>query len=40
MSSPSSPAPTELPAGASPERFAPVPGGVEICYQTFGDPTG
>ena len=39
MSSPSSPAPTELPAGASPERFAPVPGGVEICYQTFGDPT-
>ena len=29
-----------VPTGASPEQFAPLPGGVEICYQTFGDPSG
>ena len=29
-----------VPAGASPEQFAPLRGGVEICYQTFGDPSG
>src|SRR6476659_7183766 len=40
MSSPSSPAPAQVPPGASPEHFAPLPGGVEICYQTFGDPSG
>ncbi len=38
MSSPSQAA--TVPAGASPEQFAPLPGGVEICYQTFGDPSG
>jgi pimeloyl-ACP methyl ester carboxylesterase len=38
MSSPSQAA--TVPAGASPEQFAPLPGGVEICYQTFGDPAG
>ena len=38
MSSPSQAA--AVPAGASPEQFAPLPGGVEICYQTFGDPSG
>ncbi|MEP7091650.1 MAG: alpha/beta hydrolase [Nocardioidaceae bacterium] len=26
------------PEGASPERVAPVAGGIELCYQTFGDP--
>ena len=39
MTSPS-PAPAQDPPGASPEQFAPLPGGVEICYQTFGDPSG
>ena len=29
-----------VPAGASPEQFAPLPGGVEICSPTFGDPAG
>ena len=38
MSSPSQAA--TVPAGASPEQYAPLPGGVEICYQTFGDPSG
>ena len=38
MSSPSQAA--TVPAGASPEQFAPLSGGVEICYQTFGDPAG
>jgi pimeloyl-ACP methyl ester carboxylesterase len=38
MSSPSQAA--TAPAGASPEQFAPLPGGVEICYQTFGAPSG
>ncbi|CAN5434909.1 alpha/beta hydrolase [soil metagenome] len=38
MSRPSpSQAPAQVPEGASPEQFAPLPGGVEICYQTFGD---
>ena len=40
MSSPSSPAPAQVPAGASPEQFASLPGGVRICYQTFGDSSG
>jgi pimeloyl-ACP methyl ester carboxylesterase len=40
MSSTSSKAtPAPLPDGASPEQFAPVAGGIEICYQTFGDPS-
>jgi pimeloyl-ACP methyl ester carboxylesterase len=39
MSSSSSPATSPVPAGASPEQFAPLGGGVEICYQTFGDPS-
>jgi pimeloyl-ACP methyl ester carboxylesterase len=38
MSSPSQAA--TVPDGASAEQFAPLPGGVEICYQTFGDPSG
>ena len=38
MSSPSSPTAAQVPEGASPEQLAPLPGGVEICYQTFGDP--
>jgi pimeloyl-ACP methyl ester carboxylesterase len=29
----------EVPEGASPEQFAELPGGVTICYQTFGDPS-
>jgi len=36
MSSAASPAPT----GASEELFATVASGVELCYQTFGDPAG
>jgi pimeloyl-ACP methyl ester carboxylesterase len=28
-----------VPDGASPERLAALPGGVGICYQTFGDPS-
>jgi pimeloyl-ACP methyl ester carboxylesterase len=28
-----------VPEGASPEQFAELPGGMKICYQTFGDPT-
>ena len=40
MSSPSSPAPAQVPSGASPEQFASLPGGVRICYQTFGDSSG
>ncbi len=28
------------PAGASPEHLAALPGGVTLCYQTFGDATG
>ena len=28
-----------VPEGASPEQTAPLPGGVELCFQTFGDPT-
>ena len=29
-----------MPEGASPERVAPLGNGLEICYQTFGDPAG
>ncbi len=29
-----------VPEGASPERVAPLGNGLEICYQTFGDPAG
>src|SRR3954452_19610020 len=28
-----------VPEGASPEQFAYLPGGMKICYQTFGDPS-
>ena len=34
MSNAASPTPVDV----SEERFAPLPDGVEICYQTFGDP--
>jgi pimeloyl-ACP methyl ester carboxylesterase len=30
---------TAVPGGASPERFATLPNGLDICYQTFGDPS-
>lgn len=34
-----SPQPTAaVPDGASAEQFASLPGGIELCYQTFGDP--
>ncbi len=36
----SSPPPAAVPAGASPEQAARLPDGLEICYQTFGDPSG
>lgn len=39
MSSTSSGA-AAVPAGASPEQQALLAGGIEICYQTFGDPAG
>ena len=29
-----------VPEGASPEQFAPLPSGIKLCYQTFGDPSG
>jgi pimeloyl-ACP methyl ester carboxylesterase len=29
-----------VPQGASPEQFAKLPGGMTLCYQTFGDPDG
>jgi pimeloyl-ACP methyl ester carboxylesterase len=29
-----------VPDSASPEQFATLPGGIRICYQTFGDPSG
>src|SRR3954466_1620570 len=29
-----------VPEGASPEEIAPLATGVDICYQTFGDPSG
>ena len=35
----SSPAAAAAPEGASEEQVAPVPGGIELCYQTFGDPS-
>jgi pimeloyl-ACP methyl ester carboxylesterase len=39
MPSPSDRAHTAVPAGASPERTAHVGPGIDICYQTFGDPS-
>ncbi len=39
MSSTSSKTTEAVPEGASPEQFAPVASGIEICYQTFGDPS-
>ena len=38
MSSTSPGATAAVPAGASAEQKAPIAGGIEICYQTFGDP--
>src|SRR5689334_3127711 len=32
--------PDAVSVAVSEELFAPLPSGVEICYQTFGDPTG
>ena len=40
MSSPSSQASPAAPDGASPEQYAALPNGLDLCYQTFGDPTG
>jgi pimeloyl-ACP methyl ester carboxylesterase len=40
MRSPSRPVPESAPAQASEELFAPIGPGVELCYQTFGDPDG
>ena len=37
MSSPPRPS-TTSPTAPSPELFAPVARGIELCYQTFGDP--
>lgn len=42
MSSPSSSphsSASGLPGGASPEQFAALPGGITLCYQTFGEPS-
>jgi pimeloyl-ACP methyl ester carboxylesterase len=36
----SSSVPSAVPGGPSPERFAMLPDGVTLCYQTFGDPAG
>src|SRR4051812_43816807 len=33
------PAPAAVPDGASPEQIARLGNGLEICYQTFGDPS-
>lgn len=38
MHSPSRPVPESGPGQASEELFAPIAPGVELCYQTFGDP--
>ena len=38
MSSTSSQASAAVPEGPSAEQFAPLPNGLSICYQTFGDP--
>jgi pimeloyl-ACP methyl ester carboxylesterase len=35
----SSPVPPAVPPGASPEETASLPSGVELCYQTFGEPS-
>ncbi|MDQ4052331.1 MAG: alpha/beta fold hydrolase [Actinomycetota bacterium] len=40
MRSPSRPVPGPTPGQASEELFAPIGPGVELCYQTFGDPEG
>ena len=40
MRSPSRPVPGPAPGQASEELFAPIGPGVELCYQTFGDPDG
>ena len=40
MSSTSSTPSDAAPGSASAEQFAILPGGLEICYQTFGDPSG
>src|SRR3954453_3971326 len=39
MSPPSSRPAAAVPDGASEEQFADLPGGMRICYQTFGDPS-
>ena len=38
MTSTSPPSLSDVPDGASPEQLAPVADGIELCYQTFGDP--
>jgi pimeloyl-ACP methyl ester carboxylesterase len=40
MSSSPSQTSSTVPDGASPEQRAPLPNGLELCYQTFGDPSG
>jgi pimeloyl-ACP methyl ester carboxylesterase len=40
MSSTSSDTAAAVPSGASPEHKALLPNGIEICYQTFGEPSG
>jgi pimeloyl-ACP methyl ester carboxylesterase len=40
MSTTSSRPAAAVPEGASQEQFARLPGGMKICYQTFGDPSG
>ncbi len=39
MTSTSQPPLSSVPEGASPEQLAPVADGIDLCYQTFGDPT-
>src|SRR3954454_17916838 len=39
MSTTSSRPAAAVPDGASEEQFADLPGGMRICYQTFGDPS-
>ena len=40
MSSSPSQTSSAVPDGASPEQRATLPNGLELCYQTFGDPSG
>ena len=40
MRSPHQSVPDSAPMQASEELFAPIGPGVELCYQTFGDPDG